>query len=361
MTGRVHNFGAGPAAMPLAVLERIRDDLCDFVASGRSILEISHRSKEYDRVHEEARARLLRLLDAGDDYEVLFMSGGARTQFSLVAMNLLAPGEVGEYLVTGRWSELALAAADREREARSIWSGRDDGFRSIPSPGEYEVTEAAGYLHYTSNNTIYGTQFQVPPESGVPLVADMSSDILSAPLDLSNHGLIYASAQKNLGPAGVTVVLIRRDLLEGARTDLGHMFSYRAVAAKRSLLSTPPVFAIYAMGLVLKDLEQRGGLEAAAERNRGKSELLYDTIERSEGFYIPHAETASRSRMNVTFRLAETELLPAFLEQAEQRGLAGLEGHRSVGGIRASIYNGVELSSVQELAGFLDEFRASRL
>ena len=370
MSARVHNFGAGPAALPLSVLDRMQAELHDFAGTGRSILELSHRSPEYDRLHEAARARLLRLLgllrrpdESESDYDVLLMTGGARTQFSLVPMNLLLPGQRADYLVTGRWSELALAAGKQAGTASSIWSGKEGGYRAVPTSGEYRVGGDAAYLHYTSNNTIYGTQFPSIPASGsdggdILLVADVSSDFLSRPFDMSRHALVYASAQKNLGPAGVTVVVIRRDLLERTRTGLADVFSYRAVAAKRSLLNTPPVFAIYVVGLVLEDLEARGGLEAADRRNREKAELLYQAIDRSDGFYLGHADVGSRSRMNVTFRLSREDLQPRFLEEAGNRGLVGLAGHRSVGGIRASIYNGVELASVEELVALLDDFRS---
>lgn len=360
MPTRVHNFGAGPAALPLAVLDRIRDELHDFDGTGRSILELSHRSPEYDRVHEGARARLLRLLGAEKDFDVLFMGGGARTQFSLVPMNLLESGQRGDYLLTGRWSELALAAAEQAGNAESLWSGKDGEYREVPSSADYDLSVDAAYLHYTSNNTIYGTQFPSAPEvSGIPLVADVSSDFLSRPFDVAGHDLVYAGAQKNLGPAGVTVVVIRREALERTRTDLADMFSYRAVAAKRSLLNTPPVFAIYAMGCVLEDLETRGGLAAAALRNREKSSLLYQAMDRSDGFYVGHAEAGSRSQMNVTFRINGEGLEAKFLAEADRRGLVGLKGHRSVGGIRASIYNSVELGSVHELIALLDEFCAN--
>ena len=358
MSKRVHNFGAGPAALPLSVLDRMHAELHDFADTGRSILELSHRSPEYDRVHEAARARLLRLLGVEQQCDVLFMTGGARTQFSLVPMNFLAPGQRGDYLVTGRWSELALAAANQAGSGRALWSGRDGGYREVPSGGEYALEDGAAYLHYTSNNTIYGTQFpSIPEAGGVPLVADVSSDFLSRPFDMSRHALVYAGAQKNLGPAGVTVVVVQRELLDRFRNDLADMFSYRAVAAKRSLLNTPPVFAIYVVGLVLEDLEASGGLEAAGRRNREKSELLYAAIDRSDGFYLGHAEVASRSQMNVTFTIGSGDLEARFLAEADRRGLVGLKGHRSIGGVRASIYNSVERNSVEELVGFLDEFR----
>lgn len=358
-TSRVHNFGAGPAALPLTVLERIREELLAFGGTGRSILELSHRSKQYDEVHEQARERFLRLLGAEGEFDVLFMGGGARTQFSLAPMNLTSRGDTGDYVVTGRWSELALAAAVHLGVGHEVWSDAGNGYSRTPSPEEVTPSEGAAFVHYTSNNTIYGTQFSAPPP-GTLLVADMSSDILSRPLDLDRHGVIYAGAQKNLGPAGVTVVAIRRDVLECARTDLPDMMSYRAVAAKRSLLNTPPVFAIYAMNLVLEDLEARGGLAGAEERSRRKAQLLYDVIDRSDGFYVGHAEASSRSRMNVTFNLAEAELESVLVREAEKAGLVGLKGHRSVGGVRASIYNGVETASVEALAAFLDEFRQSR-
>ena len=267
--------------------------------------------------------------------------------------------------MTGRWSELALAAGEQAGAARSIWSGEEGGYRAVPPSAEYEVGGDASYLHYTSNNTIYGTQFPTVPDAGpdrleVPLVADVSSDFLSRPFDISRHALVYASAQKNVGPAGVTVVVIRRDLLERTRTGLAEMFSYRAVAAKRSLLNTPPVFAIYAAGLVLEDLEARGGLEAAERRSREKSELLYRAIDRSDGFYLGRADIGSRSRMNVTFGLSREDLEPLFLEQAESRGLVGLKGHRSVGGIRASIYNAFPIDGVEALVSFMRDFERAR-
>lgn len=362
MTGkRVHNFGAGPSTLPRRVLEQVREELLDHQGSGMSILETSHRSPRYDRVHEQAIADLRELLGGAAEHEVLFMTGGARTQFSVAPMNLLWEGEHADYVTTGRWSELALTAAVRLGEAREIWSGRDDGFARVPQAGELTVQPGAVYLHYTSNNTIYGTQFERTPEAGgTPLVADMSSDLLSRPLDPSPFGVIYAGAQKNLGPAGVTVVLVRRDLLERSRPGLPETMSYAAMAAKRSLLNTPPVFAIYVVGLVARDLLERGGLAAAAARNRRKAELLYEAIDGSGGFYRGHARPDSRSAMNVTFRLPDEEAERRFLEEAEAAGLVGLKGHRSVGGIRASLYNAVEAESVGALVELMREFRRRR-
>jgi phosphoserine aminotransferase len=358
---RVHNFGAGPAALPLSVLERMRDELLDYEGSGRSILETSHRSAPYQSVHEAAKERLRALVGGAEDHEILFMTGGARTQFSLVAMNFLAAGDRALYVTTGRWSELALAAARRQGEAREIWSSAETGHDRVPQAGELEPDSGAAYLHYTSNNTIAGTQYRETPVSGgLPLVCDMSSDILSRPLDVRPFGLIYAGAQKNLGPAGVTIVIVRRDMLARAERNadkLPDIMSYALMAAKDSLMNTPPVYAIYFVGLVLGHLEQGGGLEAAATRNQAKADRLYSLLDASDGFYRGHAQPGSRSVMNVTFRLPSAELEARFLERAEAEGLSGLKGHRSVGGIRASLYNAVEQRSVEALAQFMTDFR----
>ncbi len=362
MTHRVHNFGAGPSALPLPVLERAREELLDFDGTGMSILESSHRGPAYDRVHNGAIERLRALVGGSQDHEVLFMGGGARTQFSAVPMNLLGSGGAG-YLTTGRWSELALAAGAKAGGSDSVeelWSSAGTGHDRVPEGGELEIPEGLAYLHYTSNNTIAGTQYPAPPSTGAPLVADMSSDILSGPLDLSRFGVIYAGAQKNLGAAGVTVVIVRCDLLERSPANLPDTLSYAAMAAKNSLLNTPPAFAIYVLGLVLEHLEARGGLDAVEKRNRAKAELLYGAIDSSEGFYRGHARPGSRSRMNVTFNLPSPELEGEFVDMAAKRDLVGLKGHRSVGGIRASLYNAVEIESVRLLVELMEEFRARR-
>ena len=358
MVHRVHNFGAGPSALPRRVLETVREELLDFDGSGMSILESSHRGVEYGRVHGQASDRLRRLLGGAEDHEILFMGGGARTQFSAVPMNLLGESRQAEYVVTGRWSELALEAARNVGEARQAWSGRDAGFTRIPAAEEYSVSPEAAYLHFTSNNTLHGTEFHSPPDGGgAALVCDMSSDIFSRPLDPSPYGLIYAGAQKNLGPAGVTVVIVRRDLLERSPETLPATLSYSRMAAKSSLLNTPPVFAIYVLSLVAADLIERGGLAAAGERNRDKARELYAAVDGSDGFYRGHAEAASRSLMNVTFRLPSEELEAVFLEGASSWELAGLKGHRLVGGVRASIYNAVEIESVRVLIAYMADFQ----
>lgn len=357
MTRRVHNFGAGPAALPLEILEEVQRQLLDFEGTGMSILEMSHRSAVYDRIHHQAMAEVLELLGGGEEHAVLFMGGGARTQFALVPMNLRPGGRAADYLTTGTWSEMALAEAKKSGPAHELWSSAATGHDRVPTPGDYEIHHEAAYLHYTSNNTVAGTQYpETPVADGVPLVCDMSSDIFSRPVDLARFGLIYAGAQKNLGPAGVTLLVIRKDLLERSGPQLGDMLSYAKMAAKDSLLNTPPVFAIYIVGLVVRKLLQEGGLEAVARRNDEKARLLYAAIDTSGGFYRGHAQPASRSKMNVTFRLATPELEADFVKAAADHDLVGLKGHRSVGGIRASIYNAVSVESVKALVGFMGEF-----
>ncbi len=362
MTHRVHNFGGGPAALPLPVLDQVRDELLDFRGSGMSILEASHRGAHYSAVHRETSEALAELLGLGSganaSHAIVYMGGGARTQFGLVPMNLLPAGGKAAYVVTGRWAEMAAAEGAKRGDAQVVWSSAEDGFDHVPTGGLWCDPDAA-YLHYTSNNTVAGTQLRETPDYvPVPLVCDMSSDLLSRPLDLAPFGLIYAGAQKNLGPAGVTVVIVRKDLLETAPDDLPDTLTYAKMAAKDSLLNTPPVFAIYMVGLVARWLLDHGGLAAAAERNEAKARHLYAAIDGSGGFYRGHARPASRSWMNVTFRLPDEALEARFVEEAAAADLVGLKGHRSVGGIRASIYNAVELHSVERLVGFMAEFRS---
>ena len=358
MTWRVHNFNPGPAALPLPVLEQVQGDLLDFAGTGMSILEMSHRSATYEQLHNQAIADLRTLLGGSEDHAILFMGGGAQMQFALVALNLLSPDAYAEYLVTGVWSETALSEARKIGDARVLWSSALTAHTRIPLPGEFHIEAGAAYLHYTSNNTIVGTQYTyVPAARDVPLVCDMSSDLLSRPVDLSHYSLIYAGAQKNLGPAGVTVVLIRRDLLERCRPDLPSTMSYAQMAAHNSLLNTPPVFAIYVAGLVAQYLLAQGGLAAAETRNREKAALLYAAIDTSEGFYRGWAQPESRSCMNVTFRLPTPALEKRFITESTKAGLIGLAGHRTVGGIRASLYNAVSIESVRVLVEFMEEFQ----
>ena len=360
MSDRIHNFSAGPGALPLPVLQRAQSELVDFNGSGLSIMESSHRWPLYGRVHNEAIEDISTLLDLPDDYQVLFMGGGARSQFALVPMNLSA-GATAAYVTTGRWGQGAYKEAARAAGAVELYSSADTNHDHVPQPGQLQVPADAAYLHYTSNNTVYGTQFQYIPESGpVPLVCDMSSDILSRGLDISRFALIYAGAQKNMGPAGVTCVIVRKDMLARCPDSLAETFNYRSMASKNSLLNTPPVFSIYMVGLVAKHLLSLGGIEAVAAVNAEKAELLYRLIDNSGGFFRGHARADSRSGMNVTFRLPSTELEASFVAESEAQQMRGLKGHSSVGGLRASIYNSVTLDSVRLLASFMEDFQARK-
>ena len=358
---RVHNFGAGPAALPLPVLERAREELLDHAGTGMSVLEASHRSPAYDAVHRGALDGLRRVLGVPEGWSILLLQGGASLQFAMAPMNLLTAGGSADYVLTGSWSIKALAeaervAAGRGARARVAGSTEADDFTRIPRPGELDLDPEADYLHLTTNNTIFGTQWHELPEVGeVPLVADASSDVLSRPVPVERFGLIYAGAQKNLGPAGVTLVVVRDDLLERAPAGLATMLDYRTHAAKDSLHNTPPTFAIYLVGLVVDWIEAQGGAAAMAERNRRKAESLYAAIDAS-GFYRGTARPASRSWMNVTFRLPDEALERRFLAAAAGEGLVGLKGHRSVGGVRASLYNAVPPEAVEALVAFLREF-----
>jgi phosphoserine aminotransferase len=344
--------------LPLAVLEQAQRELLDFQGSGMSIIEMSHRSKMYEAVHNETIANIKTLLGIGDDYSVLFMGGGARTQFALVPMNLRAKGAFAEYAITGNWAEGAFKEAKKLGDAREIFSSAATKHDRIPEPGSLKVDPKAAFFHYTSNNTVEGTEWHYVPDTGsVPLVCDMSSDFLSRPVDAKRFGLIYAGAQKNVGPAGVVVIIIKKDLLARSAADLPEMFSYAKVEKENSLLNTPPVFAIYMVGLVAKYLLAQGGLAATEKLNREKADLLYRAIDASEGYFKPHAQKASRSLMNVTFRLASPELEEQFAGAAKKAGFEGIKGHRSVGGIRASIYNAVSLESIKAFVDFMGEFK----
>ncbi len=365
MTHRVHNFSAGPGALPVEVLEQVRDEMLDFRGTGTSIIEASHRGKAYDRVHQEVMDDLASLLGLGDDHSVIFMGGGARSQFAFVAMNLLPAGGFGAYVNTGRWSDTAVAEAGKMGDVRELWSAADTGYDRVPDANAFPAApEGAAYVHTTSNNTVAGTQYSYDPDPaavGAPLVCDMSSDLLSRPVATERYGLIYAGAQKNLGPAGVTLVIARDDLLRRSEAaDLPAVFHYRQQADKRSLLNTPPVFPIYVTGLVLKKLIADGGLKASDRRAQAKADLVYGAIDGSGGFYTGHAQGPSRSRMNVTFRCPDADLDGRFLEHAADAQLVGLKGHRSVGGLRASIYNSVPRESVQTLVDFMGEFQRTQ-
>jgi phosphoserine aminotransferase len=356
MKTRIHNFNAGPAALPLPVLEEIQAEFLNFRDSGMSITEASHRSKWFDDVIEDAIARVKRLLKLDERFRVLFLQGGASMQFCMVPMNLLPRDQSADYVNTGTWSTKAIKEARIQgKTVQVVASSEGRNFAYIPQKISYN--RDAAYVHITSNNTIKGTQWQAFPDTaGVPIISDMSSDILSRPFDVSPFGLVYAGAQKNLGPAGVALVIIRQDMLERVPQDLPTMLKYTTFAEKNSMFNTPPCFAIYMIQVVLKWLEETiGGLEAMEKINREKAERLYGKIDAS-GFYTGTAEKDSRSAMNVTFRLPTEDLEKRFVEEALQQGLGGLKGHRSVGGCRASIYNATTPKAVQALVDFMGEF-----
>ena len=355
---RALNFNAGPAALPEWALKEAQNELLNFRNTGMSVMELSHRSNDYEAVHNEAISSLRSLLSIPEDYEVLFLQGGASLQFSMVPMNLLKEGQTAYYAQTGVWSEKALKEAKKVGKTEVVISSKENNYKNIPALDAATIPSDAAYLHITSNNTIYGTQWhEFPTGLQVPLIADMSSDILCKPFDIKQFDLVYAGAQKNLGPSGVTVVIMKKELLSRSNDELPTILNYNTHAKNNSLFNTPPTFGIYLLSLVLKWVEQQGGLEAIEKINNQKASLLYDEIDQSEGFYNGHADVDSRSTMNVTFTLTSEEATKSFLAQAKEAGFVGLNGHRSVGGCRASIYNAVPVENVERLAQFMREFR----
>jgi phosphoserine aminotransferase len=362
-TERVYNFSPGPAVLPLEVLERARNEMLSLPGVGMSVLEISHRSPAFDRILEDTLQTLRQLLGIGDDYEVLLMQGGASLQFSMVPMNLLRSRQgAADYILTGTWGQTGAKEARREGKVHVAWDGGATAYDRLPAASEIQLSANAEYVHVTSNETIQGVQWKHDPESGgAPLVCDCSSDFMSRPIDVSKYGLIYACAQKNAGIAGVTVVIMRKDLLERSRDDLPTMLDYRTYAKNGSRPNTPPVFAVYVLGLVCQWLRDGvGGLAAMNRHNVAKAKLLYDVLDASGGFYAGHARPECRSDMNVTFRLPDETLEKAFIKGATERRLIDLKGHRSVGGIRASIYNAMPLSGVESLRDYMLEFQRSQ-
>ena len=356
MGKRIYNFNAGPAALPLPVLEEIQGELLDYKNSGMSIMEVSHRSKWFDDVINEAVERTKRLLGLGEDFQVLFVQGGASLQFCMIPMNLAQQGQPVNYLNTGTWSTKAIKEAEiQDKDVRVIASSEDNNFSYIPK--DYQVDNNAAYLHFTSNNTIKGTQWNEFPKSGdVPLISDMSSDFLSRPFDAAPFGLIYAGAQKNIGPSGTALVIIRKDMLDRVPNDIPTMLKYTTFAEKNSMFNTPACFVIYTINLVLKWLEDKiGGLGKMEQINQEKASLIYNFIDQSD-FYQGTAEKDSRSLMNVTFRLPSEDLEKKFVVQALTENLGGLKGHRSVGGCRASIYNATGLEAIKTLVDFMTDF-----
>lgn len=357
---RIFNFSAGPAVLPLPVLEQAERELVSLPGVGMSILEVSHRSKVFEDVLARAEADIRALANIPANYRVLFLQGGASLQFTMVPMNLLTPGTTADYLVTGVW---ATKAADEARKIGNVHvaaTTKAEQFVRVPRQDELVLSADAAYVHMTSNNTIYGTEWKQLPQVGdVPLVSDTSSDMFSGPIDVARHALIYAGAQKNMGPAGVTVVIVREDLLARSAASLPAMLSYAVHAQNGSMYNTPPVFAIYLLGLVVHWLIGQGGLDAIAVANERKAAKLYAEIDRT-GFYRGTAQKDSRSLMNVTFRLPSEELEKQFVKDAESQGMDGLKGHRSVGGIRASIYNAFPEAGVDALTSFMREFERRR-
>ena len=358
MSERVFNFSAGPSALPLAVLERAKEELTDFRGCGMSVMEMSHRSKEFTGIIEEAEARFRRILGISDDYAVLFLQGGASLQFAMIPSNLYIEGQPVDILHTGSWTKKAIAEHKKLSKYTVVASGEDGNFLRLPKLSDIQLNPNASYLYLCSNNTIFGTQFKAFPETNeVPLVADMSSDILSRALDVSKFGLIFAGAQKNLGPSGVAVVVIRKDLAERASEDLPTMMQYRTHIKAGSLYNTPATFGIYMIGLVLEWIENEGGLSEIQKRNEQQAGTLYDAIDSNEFFYCPVPES-DRSPMNVVFRITgdRDDLEKTFVDEAKKAGLWNLKGQRSVGGLRASIYNAQTMEGIQALVGFMTEF-----
>lgn len=357
---RIFNFGAGPAAIPVEVLEKAQAELLDFAGTGMSVMETSHRAKTFDAVMKSAQAGVKKLLGAGDNYDVLLLQGGASTQFFMVPMNLLNGG-TADYIDTGAWSNKAIKEAKLFGTANVIYDGKkESNYTAVPKLDSLKFTDGAEYVHITSNNTIHGTEFFEFPKTKAPLVADMSSDIFSHPVDANDFGIIYAGAQKNAGPSGLTIVVIRKDLAEKVdAAKVPTMLRYKEHMDKESLLNTPPTFAVYILDLVCKWVESNGGLAGMEKINAEKAEKLYGAIDGSNDFYKGPVEKDSRSKMNVVFRLPSEDLEAKFISEAKAAGMDGLKGHRSVGGVRASTYNAVGLDAIEALCSFMKDFASA--
>ena len=355
MPERIYNFSPGPATLPYSVLQEAARDIVNFHDKGIGLIELSHRSKEFMAVAEETESLIRELLQVPDNYKVLFLQGGASSQFFMIPMNLLGPGKKATYLNTGTWSKKAIKEAKLFGDVEVAYSSEDTTFDRVPADSEYEVAPGSEYLYFVSNNTIYGTQFKAMPEKDALLVSDMSSDILSRPIDVSRFGIIFAGAQKNMGPAGVTVVIIRDDLLDRTPDNVPTMLKYKTHADKGSMFNTPPCFAIYCVGRVLNWLKEQGGVAEMEKINKRKAAKLYEAIDATD-FYRGHAQKDSRSLMNISFNLPTPELEAQFIQEAAQVGLDGLKGHRSIGGCRASIYNAFPEEGVDKLVDFMASF-----
>lgn len=358
MTKRVHNFNPGPAALPLEVLQQAQAELLDYKGTGMSVMEISHRSKDFEAILADSQADLRLLLGIPANYKILFLQGGASLQFAMVPMNFRPVGASADYIVTGTWSKKAFKESQKLGTAKAAANLEADNFNRLPAQSELKLDPGAAYLHFTSNETIHGVEYftePVPP-AGVPLICDASSDFISRPVDISRYAMLYAGAQKNAGPAGVVVCIIRDDLLEKVPANLPNLLDYKALAEENSLLNTPPCWSIYILGLVLKWVKGLGGLDAIQKRNQDKAGLVYAAIDASGGFYKGHAK-ADRSMMNIVFRLPTEALEEQFVGEAKKHDLIGLKGHRSVGGLRASLYNALSVEPVEELVKFMQEFQ----
>lgn len=358
MEKRIYNFSAGPAVLPEEVLKEAQKDLFMLPGVGMSVLEISHRSKTFDKIFADAVEGLRSLLDISDKYDILFLQGGASLQFSMVPLNLMPPKNKADYILTGAWSKKAMKEAKRVGTVNIAASSEETKFNRIPKQEELKLDPDASYVHFTSNNTIYGTEWQTEPNVGnVPLVCDASSDILHKNVDVNKYAMIYAGAQKNMGPSGVTVVILRKDMIERSQDSLHTMLNYKTHTDAGSLYNTPSVFGVYIIALVTKWLKNLGGLDGMYNLNKEKAGILYDCIDSSNGFYRGHAEKDSRSLMNITFNLPSEELEKKLIAETAAAGFSGLKGHRSVGGIRASVYNAFPKKGVEELVSFLQDFQ----
>lgn len=358
MTNRIYNFSAGPAILPEEVLLEAQQDMLSYKGTGMNVMEMSHRGKVYDEIFKNAQNDFKKLLNISDNYEILFLQGGATLQFSMVPLNLMPPVNKADYIVTGGWSKSAVKEAKRVGTVNIAASTESENFVRIPTQAELKLDPEAAYVHYTSNNTLYGTEWQTEPEVGnVPLVCDASSDILSRSIDVNKYAMIYAGAQKNLGPSGATVVIIRKDMLERSQDSLHTYLNYKAHAEKESMYNTPATYPVYIVGLVLKWLINMGGVDVMNKRNVEKANIIYNAIDDSDGYYKGHAQKDSRSLMNVCFTMGSEDLEKKFLSEAKTKGFEGLKGHRSVGGLRASIYNAFPKAGVEALAQFMSDFK----
>jgi phosphoserine aminotransferase len=357
---RIHNFNAGPAALPTEVLEEVRDELLDYQSCGTSIMETSHRGKQYDQVHEETITLVKELMNLGDNYNICFLQGGASMQFAMIPMNLLASDQSADYLLTGSWSKKAIKEAKILGTARTAADTEHKGvFTAIPKADQVDLDANASYCHITSNNTIYGTQWQNFPDTGnVPLIGDMSSDIMSRTFDPNPFGIIYAGAQKNLGPSGVALIIIRDDILKRCNQTQPTMLRYQTYVDNNSLYNTPPTFGIYVMNRVLNWIKNRGGVAEVQKENEAKAKLLYSAIDNSNDYYKNSIAPQDRSAMNVVFNLASEDLEKKFITESLTAGFSGIKGHRSIGGIRVSIYNASRLNAVEDMVKFMTNFTA---